>query len=301
MRVRRPTAAEDPARAPVLLPALARVPGHLVWRAAARVQAAQGRVLPPGVDLHAYAVLLALGGDATRSQQELADTVRVSRTTMVRVAADLTAQGLVQRARKAGDRRSYALTRTAEGAAAARRWRRHAENLEAALTAGFTVQERGELRRLLLVVAEPDLALTPGPLRESVAFLVTRVHFRMHRDLVALLAPLGIEPPHFGVLAALRASGPVPQTAVARYLGLSGARVVQLVDLLEHQGLVERRRLTSDRRPQVLHLLPAAGGLLERADVLAEEAAAARLGPLSADERTRLVDLLARFVSAPAP
>ena len=80
-----------------LLPALAVLPGHLFWRAHARVAVALGEVLPVGVDIHAYAALLALSGGVTRSQQSLSQTISVSRTTMVRVAADLAAQGLVAR------------------------------------------------------------------------------------------------------------------------------------------------------------------------------------------------------------
>ena len=174
-----------------LLPELAVLPGHLFWRAHARVAVALGEVLPAGVDIHAYAALLALSGGVTRSQQSLAQTISVSRTTMVRVAADLAAQGLVTRVRNPDDRRSYALTRTPEGAAAARRWRRHAEDLEDSITAGFTLEDREELRTLLLRVAEAELAPdVPEPLRESIGFLVTRIHSRMHREYMAALEPL---------------------------------------------------------------------------------------------------------------
>ena len=114
------------------------------------IDPADYEVLPPGVDIHAYAALLTLAGGATRSQQSIATTIDVSRTTMVKVAAELADQGLVERVRNPEDRRSYALTRTPEGAAAARRWRRHAEDLEEALTPGFSLAEREELRRLLL-------------------------------------------------------------------------------------------------------------------------------------------------------
>ncbi len=142
-------------------------------------------MLPPGVDIHAYAALLALAGGAARSQQSLADTIDVSRTTMVKVAAALAEQGLVERVRNPDDRRSYALTRTPEGAAAARRWRRHAEDLEEALTPGFSLAEREELRRLLLGILEGELAPdTPEPLLESLGFLITRAHLRMHRALL---------------------------------------------------------------------------------------------------------------------
>lgn len=283
-----------------LLPELAVLPGHLFWRASARVAVALDEVLPVGVDIHAYAALLALSGGVTRSQQSLSQTISVSRTTMVRVAADLSDQGLVARVRNLDDRRSYALTRTAQGAAAARRWRRHAEDVEDSITAGFTLEEREELRTLLLRVAEVDLAPdVPEPLRESIGFLITRVHTRMHREFMAALEPLRIEPRDFGALTALQAMGPVSQAQLARHLGVSGASMVQIVDDLEKRGLLERRRLPTDRRTQVLHPLPEVPAVLAAAAGVAGELTDAIFGGLSRARMKRLVVLLQRLVAAP--
>lgn len=283
-----------------LLPELAVLPGHLFWRAQARVAHTLGEVLPPGVDFHAYAVLLALSGGVTRSQQALAETTSVSSTTLVRVAADLSDQGLVERVRSPLDRRSYALTRTPEGAAAARRWRRHAEDLEDSITAGFTPEERNELRGLLLAVAEIDLAPdVPEPLRESIGFLVTRIQARMHREFGTALEPLRIEPRDFGTLTALRTLGPVSQAELARHLGVSGASMVQIVDGLEHRGLLARRRLASDRRTQVLHLLPKVAVVLAEASVLAGGVADEVLVNLSNQGVQRLLVMLQRLITAP--
>jgi DNA-binding MarR family transcriptional regulator len=279
-------------------PGLEAQPGHLMWRAAARVSLSLAQVLPEGVDIHAYAALLTLAGRATRSQQSIADTIDVSRTTMVKVAAALAEQGLVERIRNPVDRRSYVLSRTPEGAAAARRWRRHAEDLEDALTPGFTIVEREELRRLLLGILDGELAAdTPEPLLESLGFLITRAHLRMHRAFSEALVPLGIVPAHFGLLTAVATLGPVPQAEISRRLGVSGASVVQMVDDLEERGLIERKRLGLDRRTQVVHLRPGAIEVLAQARQLAEETLAQRLGILDPKETARLVLLLQRFVT----
>lgn len=283
-----------------LLPALAALPGHLFWRAQARVASALAAILPPGVDIHAYAALLALSGGVTRSQQSLSDTVSVSRTTMVRVAADLSDQGLVKRVRNPEDRRSYALTRTPEGAAAARRWRRHAEDLEDSITSGFSLQEREELRALLLRVAEPDLAPdVPEPLRESIGFLVTRIHTRMHREFMVALEPVGIEPRDFGTLVALQETGPLSQAELARHMGVSGASMVQIVDDLERSRLLERRRPAADRRTQMLHLQSGVPDVLAEATRVAHQKSSEIFAMLARDENERLMVLLQRLVTAP--
>ncbi|HET9841028.1 MAG TPA: MarR family transcriptional regulator [Nocardioides sp.] len=282
----------------VLLPALAALAGHVVWRANARVVAALESVLPENVDIQAYAALVALGDGVPRSQQALARSVSVSRTTVMRVAVDLSDRGLVTRVRNPEDRRSYLLTRTAEGAAAARTWRRHFDALERAIIAGLTPRQRDDLRALLLKVVEPGLAPdTPEALRNGIGFLITRLHHSMRVDFTVALEPLGIEPPHAGLLTALRATGPISQSELARVFAVSGAHMVQLVDDLEARGLVERRRLETDRRAQLLHLLPGAEDRLEQALPLAHAVVAERLAALTQAQSERLLDLLRRLIT----
>ena len=288
------------AEARTLLPALAELPGYLVWRARSRVVVALEAVLPDTVDIHAYAVLLALASGGPRSQRALAQMVSVSSTTMMRVAADLASRGLVDRVRNPDDRRSYALTRTPEGTVAARTWRSYAEELEDSITAGFSAGEREELRGLLLRVVEPELAPdTPEPLRASIAFLITRLHFRMHRDFQAALEPLGIEPAHVGILTALEETGPISQSELARLFAVSGAHMVQLIDELEQRRLLTRRRLETDRRSHVIEVLPSAGARLAEAAAIAEDIVATRFSPLTAPQSRLLIEHLRRLVTAP--
>jgi len=282
----------------VLLPALADLPGHIVWRAHAKVAAAIESVLPENVDIHAYAALVALGDGVPRSQQALARTLSVSRTTVMRVAAALAEQALVERVRNPDDRRSYLLTRTPAGAAAARTWRRHVDALEEAVIAGLTPPQRDELRLLLLKVVEPDLAPdTPEALRHSIGFLVTRLHLPMRAAFSQALAPIRLEPPHAGVLVALRATGPISQSELARVFAVSGAHMVQLIDELEERGLVERRRSPTDRRAQVIHLLPGAQERLAEALPLADDVVAASFAALTPAQSERLLVLLRRLIT----
>ena len=282
----------------ILLPALADLAGHVVWRAHARVASALESVLPENVDIQAYAALVALGDGVPRSQQALARTVSVSRTTVMRVAADLADRGLVMRVRNPDDRRSYLLTRTQEGAAAARTWRRHVDKLENAVIAGLTPRQRDDLRALLLKVVEPDLAPdTPQALRNGIGFLITRLHHAMRADFTQGLRPIGIEPPHVGILTALQATGPISQSELARVFAISGAHTVQLVDELEARGLVERRRLETDRRAHVLHLRPGARERLAEALPLAEAVVAGRLSALTPTQSERLLALLRRLIT----
>ena len=288
------------AEARTLLPALAELPGYLVWRARSRVVVALEAVLPDTVDIHAYAVLLALASGGPRSQRALAQMVSVSSTTMMRVAADLASRGLVDRVRNPDDRRSYALTRTPEGTVAARTWRRYAEELEASITSGFSAGEREDLRGLLLRVVEPELAPdTPEPLRASIAFLITRLHFRMHRDFQVALEPLGIEPAHVGILTALEETGPISQSELARLFAVSGAHMVQLIDELEQRRLLTRRRLETDRRSHVIEVLPSAGARLAEAAAIAEDIVATRFSTLTAPQSRLLIEHLRRLVTAP--
>ncbi len=289
---------QAPGSQQILLPALAGLAGHVVWRAHARVASAIESVLPENVDIHAYAALVALGDGVPRSQQALARTLSVSRTTVMRVAGELAEQGLVERVRNPSDRRSYLLTRTPAGAAAARTWRRHVDDLEEAVISGLSPRQRDDLRSLLLKVVSPLLAPdTPDALRHSIGFLVTRLHYSMRIDFTAALRPIGLDPAHVGVLVALQATGPISQSELARVFAVSGAHMVQLVDELEERGLIERRRLETDRRAQLLHLLSDADPRLAEALPLAHDLVTERLTPLSPAQRERLLDLLRRLIT----
>ncbi len=281
-----------------MLEVLAALPGHLLFRARMRVAVELAEVLPVGVDVHGFAVLHVLGDGRARSQQDLAEAVAVSRTTLGTTAAGLVRQDLVARVRNPGDRRSWLLTRTPEADEAVRRWGADLRVAVRRLTAPLGEAGSAELRDLLHDLADPYLSpQVPAVLRASTGFLVTRVHERAHRDVLAALEPVGLEPRHVAALVVLAETGPVPQADLARHLGLSGARVVQLVDGLEERRLVSRRAAAGDRRTHLLHRESGADAVTKAALAAGARAIDDVLSPLSAGERERFMVLLRVFVS----
>lgn len=111
------------------------------------------------------------------------------------------------------------------------------------------------------------------------------------------LEPLGLSPRAWGVLSTLVESGPLTQIDLATATGTDRTAMTYLLDELERTGLVERVRNPDDRRSYLIHLTAqgeetrakAAADLAQQADRLME--------PLSAAERSQLVDLLTRVAN----
>jgi DNA-binding MarR family transcriptional regulator len=279
------------------LRALHELPGHLLWRAAARVNSEAHDFLPGDADIHAHAALLALADREPQSQRSLAAVLGVSATTLTAVAQALQRDGLVERERDPADRRCYSLTRASAAVATMRRWSADVERLERHLTTPLSEADGERLRELLTaVIADHPRSLTPAGLLSSTGFLVTRAHQRTHREFATALAPLGIEPRDFGTMRCLQGAGPVTQGDVASLLDVSPASVVQIVDGLESAGLVVRQRGVEDRRVHLLHLSARAEGVLAEATELSDHVLEDRVGGPGSGRRRELVRLLGRLL-----
>jgi DNA-binding MarR family transcriptional regulator len=109
-----------------------------------------------------------------------------------------------------------------------------------------------------------------------------------------ILEPVGLDGRGYSILAILHTDGPGSQLELARLLGKAPALVVTAVDDLEAAGLVERTRDPADRRRSRVMLTKKGEAVLAKADKLADEATAALLSGLDADELAQLHDLLLR-------
>src|SRR5260370_31632734 len=96
-----------------------------------------------------------------------------------------------------------------------------------------------------------------GQQSDDYASLLVQLGFHVAAAFSKRLAPLGLEPRHFGMLTRLAANEGRSQQAIGELMGLNPTRMVILVDELEKVGLVERRRNPADRRSHALYLTAA--------------------------------------------
>jgi DNA-binding MarR family transcriptional regulator len=110
----------------------------------------------------------------------------------------------------------------------------------------------------------------------------------------------GVKPPTYGVLNVVDQRGPISQREVCDVLDVHPSDMVEIMDIVEREGWVERRRDPEDRRRYRLTLTEAGRRTRARYDDIAAQAEALVLEPLTEDERRTLLDLVAKVVAAQA-
>ncbi len=146
--------------------------------------------------------------------------------------------------------------------------------------------------RVMANTAEP----APGPpLTERAGFLISQIGFYAAQRFADRLAPLRLQPKHFGLLVHVSTSEGQSQQRLADAMAIHRNTMVGLVDDLEDRGLIERRRHPGDRRAHAVHLTDAARDLLVQAQRVADEQDAELLAPLDETDRAQLISLLQRI------
>jgi MarR family transcriptional regulator for hemolysin len=103
---------------------------------------------------------------------------------------------------------------------------------------------------------------------------------------------LGLTRAQWQVLAYLSANEGIHQGGLADLLDIEGITLVRILDKLEANGFVERRRHPTDRRLWLLHLTPKAHPMLTRMRVIGDATRQDALDGLSDEERDQLLRML---------
>jgi DNA-binding MarR family transcriptional regulator len=122
--------------------------------------------------------------------------------------------------------------------------------------------------------------------------LLERLNRRMRVRSEEVLRPLGMRPRHLVALTVLRDAGEPSQQDLAGFLRMDRTNLVGLLNELESEGLIERRRSEADRRRHVVRLTDAGARHLARAEFALNAAEDEVLGALDAGQRRDLHALL---------
>jgi DNA-binding MarR family transcriptional regulator len=141
----------------------------------------------------------------------------------------------------------------------------------------------------------------PAELVASTSFLLKRLGFAAKDRTMAAYEETGLHPYHYGVMLVLDEGSRETQGSIADALGYDRGQLVGLLDELEEQGLVERKRDPNDRRRHIVRLTSEGKKALRRLRALAKQLEDDFLTPLSDDDRQALHSLLLRLAEVHEP
>jgi DNA-binding MarR family transcriptional regulator len=127
------------------------------------------------------------------------------------------------------------------------------------------------------------------------AFLLSQLGYHSATRCAELLAPLDLQPGHYGVLTHLTAAEGLSQQQLADLLGVHRNVMVGILDELEARKLVRRERDPKDRRAHRIHLTPRAHEVLRQANTTIDGLEEDMFACLTPSEHDQIVALLKRL------
>ncbi|MEK6274681.1 MAG: MarR family winged helix-turn-helix transcriptional regulator [Actinomycetota bacterium] len=137
----------------------------------------------------------------------------------------------------------------------------------------------------LTQLESPIKPCLPKELVSSTAFLLARVGMAIKMRVIEELGQAGCGGYEYSVLAMLGEAAQETQAAIADSLGVDRSQLVGVLDTLEKNGLVERKRDPHDRRRHAVSITAAGKRQLVRLRSTVRELEESILEPL--DEKTR--------------
>jgi DNA-binding MarR family transcriptional regulator len=141
----------------------------------------------------------------------------------------------------------------------------------------------------------------PEELVASATFLLKRLGYAAKEGSMRAYEGTGLHPYHHAILLVLDEGSAETQGSIADALGYDRGQLVGLLDELEEQGLIERRRDPGDRRRHFVRLTSDGKRTLKRLRALSKEIEDEFLDPLGVKERATLHALLLRLAEKHEP
>src|SRR5262245_54894822 len=141
----------------------------------------------------------------------------------------------------------------------------------------------------------------PAELLASSTFLLKRLGFAAKDRAMASYEETGVHPYHYAIMLVVDEGSAETQGSIADALGYDRGQLVGLLDELEDQGFVERKRDPNDRRRHLVRMTPEGTKALRRLRAVARRNEDEFLEPLSEEERAQLHALLMQLAEKHEP
>jgi len=141
-------------------------------------------------------------------------------------------------------------------------------------------------------------ACLPRELIASPLFLLGRLGYSVKMEAMDAFEAAGFNPYSYSVLALLEEGARETQATIADSLRIDRSQLVGILDELEEQGMIERRRDPNDRRRHLVNLTTAGRRQLAGFRKLVKRIEDEVLAPLDEQERAALHGLLLRIACA---
>src|SRR5689334_292027 len=131
----------------------------------------------------------------------------------------------------------------------------------------------------------------------TAGMLLLKIGKSAERRFAEALKPTGLTPRHLGVLFEVQAC-PTSQQDLVETIGVDASKLVGLLNDLEADGLIVRRRDPEDRRRHIVEVSPKGSARLEDAKKTASAVEADLLVGLDEDQVEQLLVLLAQVADS---
>lgn len=134
----------------------------------------------------------------------------------------------------------------------------------------------------------------PEALSRLVSYRIRLIQIAAYKGFEAVTRGFGSVPRYFGLLSLVAANPGITQNRLARAIHLDRSSLVPILDMLEREGVVERRASERDRRVRRIHVTAKGAELLARLEPHVAAHEARMVAGLTASERDTLLALLKR-------
>lgn len=279
-------------------PALERMPGHLLRRAAQRHNALWASEVGTQPTSPQYALLRAVAAEPGLDQRRAGERASLDRSSTMDVVARLERQGWLTRTRDPRDARRDVLLPGPATADAMARLALPVARVQDALLAAVPASGRAALHTHLAAIARLDPA-TPEASPERIPGHLIRRAQQVHTALFAERFTPGpptptatptLTGPQFALLLTLESHPGSSQAEAGAAVTLDKSTVADVADRLAERGWVERRRDPADGRRRILTLTAAGRTALAAAVPVVDGIQRTLLEPLPEAARAAFIE-----------